>query len=61
MRTEKIDGHETPRRPGGRTMIEVRDVVKAYGETRALRGVSFRVPDGGVTALLGPNGAGKTT
>jgi sodium transport system ATP-binding protein len=42
-------------------MIEVKDVHKSFGKIDALRGVSFRAPDGQVTGLLGPNGAGKTT
>ncbi|HVP69388.1 MAG TPA: ATP-binding cassette domain-containing protein [Anaeromyxobacteraceae bacterium] len=42
-------------------MIELDRVAKSFGEVRALRGVSFAVPDGQITGLLGPNGAGKTT
>lgn len=42
-------------------MIEANGLVKSYGETRALAGVSFSVPAGSVLGLLGPNGAGKTT
>ena len=42
-------------------MIEVVDVHKSFGSIQALRGVSFRAPDGHITGLLGPNGAGKTT
>jgi ABC-2 type transport system ATP-binding protein len=42
-------------------MIELRDVEKSYGETRALKGISFSIPRGQVVGLLGPNGAGKTT
>jgi daunorubicin resistance ABC transporter ATP-binding subunit len=42
-------------------MIEAAGVVKHFGETAALRGVSLRASAGTVTALLGPNGAGKTT
>ena len=41
-------------------MIELVDVEKSYGATRALAGVSFSTGTG-VTGLLGPNGAGKTT
>ncbi|MFP3265322.1 MAG: ABC transporter ATP-binding protein [Acidilobus sp.] len=41
--------------------IEVNSVVKFYGTSPALRGLSFDVPEGGRYALLGPNGAGKTT
>ncbi len=42
-------------------MIEVRDLIKNYGETRALGGISFAVPRGQIVGFLGPNGAGKTT
>lgn len=41
--------------------IEFSNVVKQYGSTQALRGVSFAVDRGECVALLGPNGAGKTT
>jgi ABC-2 type transport system ATP-binding protein len=42
-------------------LLEVRDLVKRYGATTALAGVSFAVRDGQMFGLLGPNGAGKTT
>ena len=42
-------------------MIEARRLQKRFGSKVAVEEVSFRAPDGCVTALLGPNGAGKTT
>src|ERR1700741_4367841 len=42
-------------------MLEVTDIVTAYGKIEALKGVSLSVEAGCITCLLGPNGAGKTT
>ena len=41
--------------------VDVHELVKSFGATRALDGVSFQVAEGSVLGLLGPNGAGKTT
>jgi ABC-2 type transport system ATP-binding protein len=41
--------------------VEATDLVKDFGETRAVDRVSLRVPTGSIYGLLGPNGAGKTT
>lgn len=41
--------------------LEARDIVKQYGDYRALDGVSMQVPKGCVYGLLGPNGAGKSS
>ena len=42
-------------------MIEVQELSKWYGTTRAVDGLSFRVEPGRVTGFVGPNGAGKST
>ena len=42
-------------------LVSVRDLHVYLGESHVLQGISFDVPDGGVTALLGRNGVGKTT
>ena len=41
--------------------VVVQNLVKRYGNTAAVDGVSFEVQRGEIFALLGPNGAGKTT
>ena len=42
-------------------IIQVENISKSFGETRAVRDVSFDVTQGRIFGLLGPNGAGKTT
>ncbi len=42
-------------------LLEIADVVTAYGKIEALKGVTLAVAQGSITCLLGPNGAGKTT
>ena len=42
-------------------VLEVADLVTAYGKIEALKGVTLAVAPGSITCLLGPNGAGKTT
>ena len=41
--------------------IETHDLVKAFGDNRAVDGIDLSVPAGGVYGVLGPNGAGTTT
>ncbi len=42
-------------------MVRVQEFRKRYGETWAVKGISFEVQQGEIFALLGPNGSGKTT
>jgi ABC-2 type transport system ATP-binding protein len=41
--------------------VEAVDLVKDFGDKRAVDGISLKVPAGAIYGLLGPNGAGKTT
>lgn len=43
------------------SILEVKNVVKKYGDKTALNNVSLAIPKGSVFGLLGPNGAGKTS
>ncbi len=53
--------HARPEPTPGETLLEVRDLVKAFKGRRVVDGVSFRVRAGEIVGLLGANGAGKTT
>src|SRR3954471_3345070 len=41
--------------------IDVRNIVKKFGDFTAVKGISFAVDEGEIFGLLGPNGAGKST
>lgn len=43
------------------TILEVRGLVKKFGDFSAVKGISFEIQEGEIFSLLGPNGAGKTT
>ena len=43
------------------SILEVQNLVKNYGDFKAVKGVSFNIEEGEIFSLLGPNGAGKTT
>ncbi|MGV6845087.1 MAG: ABC transporter ATP-binding protein [Lutibacter sp.] len=44
-----------------KSVLQVENVVKRYGNYTALNNVSIEVPEGSIFGLLGPNGAGKTS
>ncbi len=42
-------------------MIEFRNIHKAFGENKVLKGINCTIPTGSVTVIVGPSGSGKTT
>jgi len=64
-RKEVADGRSPAARGdeagGAAAMIEVRDLVRKFGDFTAVASTSFSVARGEIFGLLGPNGAGKTT
>ncbi|HEY5967233.1 MAG TPA: ATP-binding cassette domain-containing protein, partial [Chitinophagaceae bacterium] len=41
--------------------IEVKNLLKVYGEQKAVNDITFKVGKGEIVGFLGPNGAGKST
>jgi energy-dependent translational throttle protein EttA len=45
----------------GRTVIEAKNLSKAFGDRLLFENVNFSLPPNGIVGIIGPNGAGKTT
>ncbi|MFE0650839.1 ABC transporter ATP-binding protein [Streptomyces sp. NPDC059534] len=58
MNSDSATEHGTGEEPAA---VEVRGLVKSYGDRTVVNGLTFRVRAGSVTGFLGPNGAGKST
>jgi ABC-2 type transport system ATP-binding protein len=63
IRWKHTSGDHAAEKFGGtmNTAIQVQELHKAFGETKAVQGASFDVRRGEIFSLLGPNGAGKST
>src|SRR5215217_994533 len=59
--TDTLHEHADPSLHKGEPLVEMRNVGKAYGAIRALRGINLTVNAGEVACVLGDNGAGKST
>jgi simple sugar transport system ATP-binding protein len=59
--TDTLHDHADPSLHKGEPLVEMRDVGKAYGAIRALKGINLTVNAGEVACVLGDNGAGKST
>jgi branched-chain amino acid transport system ATP-binding protein len=53
--------NQLPKTNGSEPVLELKDLSKAFGGLRAVRGVSLKIMPGDRKAIIGPNGAGKTT
>ncbi|WP_155369906.1 energy-dependent translational throttle protein EttA [Catellatospora vulcania] len=63
-KTRKLDFEEIQIPPGprlGNTVIEVKDLVKGFGDRVLIENLSFSLPRNGIVGIIGPNGVGKTT
>ncbi len=62
--SDRIDDLEIYIPPGprlGQTVVEFKNVRKAYGDKLLIEDLNFNLPRGGIVGIIGPNGAGKTT
>jgi simple sugar transport system ATP-binding protein len=59
--TDTLHDHADPSLHKGEPLVQMKEVGKAYGAIRALRGINLTVNAGEVACVLGDNGAGKST
>src|SRR6202789_2922607 len=63
-KNRKLDFEEIQIPPGprlGNVVVEVKDLVKGFGDRMLFEKLSFTLPRNGIVGVLGPNGVGKTT
>jgi ATP-binding cassette ChvD family protein len=63
-RSRKLDFEEINIPPGprlGSSVLDVRGLVKGYGDRLLFDGLSFSLPRAGIVGVVGPNGVGKST
>jgi len=63
-RSRKLDFDEINIPPGprlGSTVLDVKQLVKGYGDRLLFNGLSFSLPRAGIVGVVGPNGVGKST
>jgi ATP-binding cassette ChvD family protein len=63
-RSRKLDFEEINIPPGprlGSNVLDVRGLVKGYGDRLLFEGLSFSLPRAGIVGVVGPNGVGKST
>ncbi len=58
---KRFSPEEFPNRRDKLKMIEVKHLIKRYGDKQAVNDISFKVEKGEILGFLGPNGAGKST
>jgi ATP-binding cassette ChvD family protein len=63
-RSRKLDFEEINIPPGprlGSNVLDVRELIKGYGDRLLFDGLSFSLPRAGIVGVVGPNGVGKST